>query len=392
MAVLALAEGALRAVLDPGRPSEANHVHLVQAGFGDVIADRVSLTRIGDTAWAALVLRKDTKFTLYLWASQGPAVNFSLQAAALTAILDPGVTAVVHGFPVLMQALAAQPWVALRAAGEVNCGVFAVTDHPSTHNKSSLAGTHRAPVVLQHPDLAVVFDFPVVHAVPCAVLSMGTPAIVATVQVEANGVIGTAVPPSPTFINIFTGFSTWRKHPIVMVAISALTVVPPRQVNAVGTAVTLNKALRALINVCLTAGSGEALWASTDIGSNAGTSVSAAVFAESFARGSIPSVARLADAVVTSNGVKAQSVLVTVVLVCEALVMFRTRVIVDSDVPCLADTQERARCVHTHGVLTAVMAPLCTLVNVFTVGIVLPEGPETIPAAAHCPVVQVPAD
>lgn len=43
----------------------------------------------------------------------------------------------------------------------------------------------------------------------------------------------------------------------------------------------------------------------------------------------------------------------------------RTRVIVDSDVPCLADTQERARRVHTHGVLTAVMAPLCTLVNVY---------------------------
>ena len=35
-----------------------------------------------------------------------------------------------------------------------------------------------------------------------------------------------------------------------MVAVSALTVVPPRQVDAVGTAVALNKALRALINVC----------------------------------------------------------------------------------------------------------------------------------------------
>lgn len=35
-----------------------------------------------------------------------------------------------------------------------------------------------------------------------------------------------------------------------MVAVSALTVVPPRQVDAVGTAVTLNKALRALVNVC----------------------------------------------------------------------------------------------------------------------------------------------
>jgi hypothetical protein len=75
---LALAEGTLRAVLDPGRPGEANHVHLVQAGFGDVIADGVGLTRIGDTAWAALVLRKDAKFTFYLWASQGPTVNFSL--------------------------------------------------------------------------------------------------------------------------------------------------------------------------------------------------------------------------------------------------------------------------------------------------------------------------
>lgn len=36
-----------------------------------------------------------------------------------------------------------------------------------------------------------------------------------------------------------------------MVAVSALTVVPSRQVNAVGTAVTLNKAIRALIYVCL---------------------------------------------------------------------------------------------------------------------------------------------
>ena len=36
-----------------------------------------------------------------------------------------------------------------------------------------------------------------------------------------------------------------------MVAISALTVVPSRQVDAVSTAVTLNKAIRALINVYL---------------------------------------------------------------------------------------------------------------------------------------------
>lgn len=36
-----------------------------------------------------------------------------------------------------------------------------------------------------------------------------------------------------------------------MVAISALTVIPSRQVNAVSTTVTLNKAIRALVNICL---------------------------------------------------------------------------------------------------------------------------------------------
>ena len=41
-----------------------------------------------------------------------------------------------------------------------------------------------------------------------------------------------------------------------------------------------------------------------------------------FARGSIASVARLADTVVSSNSVKAQSVFVAVVLVCEALIVF----------------------------------------------------------------------
>lgn len=305
MAILALAESTLRAMLDPGRPGEANHIHLIQAGFGDVVTDGVSLARVRDAARAALILWKDTKFTLYLWARQGPTVNFSLQAAALPAVLDPCVPAVVHSFPVLVQALAAQPRVTLRAAGKVNGGVFTVTDHSSTHDKSGLAGAHGAPVVLQHPDLPAVLDFSIVHTVPRAVLSVGTATIISTVQVEADGVVGAAVPPGPTLINIFTGFSTWCKHPIVMVAISTLTVVPSRQVNAVGTAVTLNKAIGALINVCLTAGSSETLRACAHVGSNAGTSISTAIFAESFARGSVPSVARLADAVVSSNSVKA---------------------------------------------------------------------------------------
>lgn len=68
---------------------------------------------------------------------------------------------------------------------------------------TNLAGAHRAPVVFQHPDLAIVFDFSIVHTIPCAVLPVGTPAVIATVQVEANGVIGTAVSSSSTFVNIY---------------------------------------------------------------------------------------------------------------------------------------------------------------------------------------------
>lgn len=41
-----------------------------------------------------------------------------------------------------------------------------------------------------------------------------------------------------------------------------------------------------------------------------------------FAYGSVPSVARLADAVVPTDGVKAQSVFITVVLICSTLIMF----------------------------------------------------------------------
>lgn len=305
MAVLALAEGTLCAMLDPGRSSEANHVHLVQASFGDIVADGVGLARICDTTWATLALRQDTKFTLHFGARQGPTVDFSLQAAALPAILDPGVPAVVHGFPVLMQALAAQPWVTLRTAGKVNRGVLTVTDHSPTHNKSSLAGAHGAPVVLQHPDLAAVSHSASVHTVARAVLPVGTPTVIATVQVEANGVVGTAVPPSATLVNVFARLSPWCKHPVVVVAVSALAVVPSGQVNAAGTTVALHEAIGALVDVCLTAGSSEALWACTHIGSNAGPSVSTAIFAESFAYGSISSVARLADTVVSSNRVKA---------------------------------------------------------------------------------------
>ena len=75
---LALAESTLSAMFDPRGPSEADHIHLVQASFGDVIADGVGLARVGDTARAALTLGEDAEFTLQLWARQGPTVNFPL--------------------------------------------------------------------------------------------------------------------------------------------------------------------------------------------------------------------------------------------------------------------------------------------------------------------------
>lgn len=138
MAILALAEGALRAMFDPRGASEAHHIHLVQASFGDVIANGVGLAGVGDTARAALTLREHAEFTFRLWARQGPAVHFPLQAAALLAILDPGVPTVVQGFPILMEALTAKPWVTFRAAKKINRGILTVTDHPSTHHKPIL--------------------------------------------------------------------------------------------------------------------------------------------------------------------------------------------------------------------------------------------------------------
>lgn len=75
---LALAESTLGAMFDPRGASEANHIHLIQASFGDVIADGVGLARVGDTAWAALILWEHTEFTLHLWTRQGPTVNFPL--------------------------------------------------------------------------------------------------------------------------------------------------------------------------------------------------------------------------------------------------------------------------------------------------------------------------
>lgn len=65
-------------------------------------------------------------------------LQYTHQAAALLAILDPGVPTVVQGFPILMETLTAKPWVTFRAAKKINRGILTVTDHPSTHHKSIL--------------------------------------------------------------------------------------------------------------------------------------------------------------------------------------------------------------------------------------------------------------
>lgn len=125
-------------MLNPRGPGEADHTHLIQAGLGDVIADGVRLAGISDAARAALALREDTELALHIWAGQGPAVDLPLQAAALLAALDPGVAAVVHRLPILVEALTAEPGVTFRAAEKINCGILTVADHPSTHDESAL--------------------------------------------------------------------------------------------------------------------------------------------------------------------------------------------------------------------------------------------------------------
>lgn len=67
---------------------------------------------------------------------------------------------------------------------------------------SYLAGAHRAPITVQHPDLPAVLDLVVVDTVSSAVVPVGTSAVIASLQVETHRVVGTGVPPRLAFINI----------------------------------------------------------------------------------------------------------------------------------------------------------------------------------------------
>lgn len=251
MSILALAQGALRAVFDPGGAAEAGDVVLVRARLGDVVADGVGLAGVGDTAGTALALGHHRELAVHGRAGQRPAVHLALQALALLAVLHPGVPAAVGEQAVLVQTLAAQAGVALGAAEQVGVGVVAVANHPAAHHLAGLAGAHGAPIAVQHPDLPTVLDLVVMDTVTGAVVAVRAPAVVASVQVEAHGVVGTGVPPRFAFINIYARFPTGGKQAVVMVAVTALTVVPAGQVDTSGFTITLDKAVRTLVNIRL---------------------------------------------------------------------------------------------------------------------------------------------
>lgn len=76
---------------------------------------------------------------------------------------------------------------------------------PPPASISHLTGADRAAIAVQDPDLPAVLDLAVVDAVPGAVVSVGTAAVVASVQVEAHRVVGAGVPPCLAFVNICRG-------------------------------------------------------------------------------------------------------------------------------------------------------------------------------------------
>lgn len=77
-AYLALAEGALGAVFDPGGAAETGDVVLVRAGLGDVVADGVGQAGVADAAGAALALWHHRELAAYWGAGQWPAVHLAL--------------------------------------------------------------------------------------------------------------------------------------------------------------------------------------------------------------------------------------------------------------------------------------------------------------------------
>lgn len=205
VSVLALTEGALGAVFDPGGSAEAGDAVLVGAGLGDVVADGVGLAGVAHAAGAALALRDHRELTVHGRAGQRPAVHLPLQTLALLAVLHPGVSAAVGEQAVLVQTLAAEARVTLWAAEQVCTGVVTVAHHPPAHHLAGLAGADGAPIGVQHPDLPAVLHPVAVDTVSGAVASVGTPAVIASLQVEAHRVVGTRAAARLALVDIYTG-------------------------------------------------------------------------------------------------------------------------------------------------------------------------------------------
>lgn len=313
MSVLALTEGALSAMFDPGGATEAGDAMLVRACLGDVVADGVGLAGVGDTAGAALAFGHHGELTVHWWAGQRPAVYLPLQTLALLAVFHPGVTGGVGEQAVLVETLAAETRVALRTAEQVRRGVVTVTHHPPAHHLTRLTGTDGAPIVVQHPDLPIVLDLIVMDTVAGTVVSVGAATVVASLQVETHGVVATGVPARFAFVHVYARLPIRREQAVVVVAITTLAVVPAGQVDADGFTVTLHKTIRALINVCLTPLPCEALLADTAVRRHAGSSVLTQSVTHSFAHGTVPGVAWFTGAAVAPHGVETEGILVTAV-------------------------------------------------------------------------------
>lgn len=72
--------------------------------------------------------------------------------------------------------------------------------------------------------------------------------------------------------------------------------------------------------------------------------------------------------------------------------MLCTRIIINAYISCFADAHKGSWCIYAHGVLPTVVLSFSTLINIFTVGIVLSKGSEAISAATDSSVIQVSAD
>lgn len=165
---------------------------------------------------------------------------------------------------------------------------------------------------------------------------------------------------------------------------SALTVVPPWQVNTAGVVVAFNESLCAFINIFLTVASRESRRTDTLVRSHTGTSVSATLFTECFADGAISHVTRLAGAAVSLDCVGTDGIFVAVVLSAATIIMLRTREVIHTDVSWDAVTAIQPRQVDTHGVGMTIVHFSCTLINIFTVCRVALDRDVSILALTGC--------